>query len=67
MSEPRTASGRYKRDNPEKAREYQRRDNAKRSKEKQEAWRGVCVDCGGQTSSPVRKRCRSCWRLSLRS
>jgi hypothetical protein len=57
-----TRSGQYKRDHPEKTREYQRRDNAKRSQAKQRAWRGVCVDCGGETSRRDVARCLSCWR-----
>jgi hypothetical protein len=62
VSEPETYGGRYKRANPEKAREYQRRDNAKRAKAKRD-WarenRKRCLDCG----DPIwhENRCRPCF------
>lgn len=58
-----TYSGAYKRVHRDKAREYWRRDNANRTQAKQDAWRGVCRECGGKTSRRDVSRCAPCARI----
>lgn len=56
------SGGQYKADHPERAREYQRRDNAKRTRAKHEWVRANfrCSVCGGPMGDRRSKRCREC-------
>jgi NMD protein affecting ribosome stability and mRNA decay len=61
MTEPTTYSGRYKKAHPEKAREYNRRANAKRPDRDRDPYR-PCPQCGNPRKDRDAKLCLACAR-----